>query len=56
MSDILEVHPWAEKFPLMPENEFEELKADILKNDLKEKIVIYEGQILDGRHRAKSPE
>jgi hypothetical protein len=34
MSDILEVHPWAGKLPLMPENEFEELKADILKNDL----------------------
>ena len=44
-------HPLARQFPLMPENELEELAEDIRENDLHEKIVIYAGKILDGRNR-----
>jgi ATPase subunit of ABC transporter with duplicated ATPase domains len=44
-------HPLAKQFPLMPENELEELAEDVRENDLHEKIVIYAGKILDGRNR-----
>lgn len=47
-------HPAAELFPPMSKAECEQLKADIAANGLREPIVIYEGQILDGRNRYRA--
>jgi ParB-like chromosome segregation protein Spo0J len=47
-------HPAANILPQMNRADFEALKADIVTNGLREKIVIYNGQILDGRHRYRA--
>lgn len=52
MDNVLTSHPLADIFPPMTAEEFEALKADIETYGLFEPIVLYEGQILDGRHRA----
>lgn len=51
-----EVHPLAKLFPLMPENEFKQLKSDIAKNGQVEPIIVdHSGKILlDGRNRLKA--
>lgn len=41
---------------MMPDNELAELAADILKHGLLMNVVIYQGQIIDGRNRAKACE
>ena len=48
---ILEPHPLADIFPPMGRYEYEELRADIVRNGLLTPIVLYEGRILDGRNR-----
>lgn len=50
----LAVHPYAELIPAMTDEEFEELRADIEANGQQEKIRLYEGKILDGRHRYRA--
>ena len=50
------VHPAAELFPMMPDNELAELAHDIKKHGLLMNVVIYQGQIIDGRNRAKACE
>lgn len=50
----LPVHPAAELFPLMPEAEFEALKEDIRVNGQNDDIVLWDGQLLDGRHRLRA--
>ena len=45
------IHPIAELFPRMPGEEFVALKKDIRANGLLEPIWLYEGKVLDGRHR-----
>jgi hypothetical protein len=47
----LPVHPYAELFPLMQHPDFDALCGHIATNGLQEEIVLYEGQILDGRNR-----
>lgn len=47
----LELHHLCNFFPRMIGAEFEALKADIKANGLRERIVIHEGQILDGSNR-----
>ena len=47
----LPVHPYAELFPLMQHPDFDALCGHIAANGLQEEIVLYEGQILDGRNR-----
>jgi len=44
-------HPYANLFPTMGDSEFEKLKQDILVNGVRQPIVMYQGLILDGRHR-----
>jgi len=50
----LTFHTVAKIFPQMDPASYEELKADIVRNGLREKIVIYEDQVLDGRHRYRA--
>lgn len=50
------VHPAAELFPMMPDAELQELVADIKKHGLLRPVEIYQGQIIDGRNRAKACE
>jgi len=47
-----EFHPLANLFPLMTEQELEELAADIRAKGLNEPIVLRDDKILDGRNRA----
>ena len=46
-----EYHELANLFPLMDENQYSDLVADIKENGLVESIVLHEGKILDGRNR-----
>jgi hypothetical protein len=57
MSDTaatLPVHPAADLLPPMTDEEYDGLKADIAKHGLREKIVKYQGAVLDGRHRYRA--
>src|SRR5262249_23758883 len=44
-------HPLAAMFPMIEGTAFEELKGDIAANGIHQPIVLYQGQILDGRNR-----
>jgi ParB-like chromosome segregation protein Spo0J len=56
MTEPLKFHPLADIFPLMEGTEFEQLVTDIKENGLCEKMVVYEGRILDGRNRYRALE
>jgi hypothetical protein len=46
------VHPFAAQFPMMPEDELEELALDIQQNGLRHPIVLdLNGDLIDGRNR-----
>jgi ParB-like chromosome segregation protein Spo0J len=45
------VHPYADLFPMMTDEELEALVADIQENGLQQPILRYQGLILDGRNR-----
>jgi hypothetical protein len=47
----LQIHELASIFPRMPGEEFAALKLDIKANGLLEPIWLYDGKVLDGRHR-----
>jgi hypothetical protein len=47
----LQAHPFADMFPMYKIKELEELAMDIQMNGLLQKIILLEGQILDGRNR-----
>ena len=49
-----EFHEVANQFPLMTENEFQELVKDIKENGQSEPIKIYQNKIIDGRNRYKA--
>ncbi|MDU6694292.1 MAG: ParB N-terminal domain-containing protein [Enterococcus faecalis] len=52
MSEINGVHPYADKFPMLPQAELEELAQSIRDNGLRQPIVVtVDGLILDGRNR-----
>jgi ParB family chromosome partitioning protein len=48
---MYEIHPIANIFPRMPESELAALAEDIGNNGLLEPIWLFDGKILDGRHR-----
>ena len=50
----LPVHPLAELIPPMSGEEFSELCEDIHKNGQREAVTLYEGKVLDGRHRDRA--
>ena len=45
------MHELALAFPLMGDAEYAELKADIAANGLRQPVVMFDGKVLDGRHR-----
>jgi hypothetical protein len=47
-------HPAAELFPMMPPDQYEAFKEDVQKNGFQQDVVVYQGQILDGRNRYKA--
>lgn len=52
MSEINGVHPYADKFPMLPQAELEELAQSIRESGLRQPIVVtVDGLILDGRNR-----
>lgn len=50
----IQFHPLADIFPLIQGKEFVDLKQDIRENGLREPIVLFDGQILDGRNRFRA--
>jgi len=47
-------HPIANIFPLLKDDEFEELVKDVRANGLVQPIILYEEKILDGRNRYRA--
>lgn len=47
-------HAYANLFPMMMQSEFDALVDDIRMNGLKQPIILYENQVLDGRNRYKA--
>ena len=50
------LHPAAELFPVMDEVAFAALVADIAAHGQREPILIFDGQVIDGRHRLRACE
>ncbi len=48
------IHPFADVLPMMPDEEFEELKNSISEKGIKVPVVVFGKQILDGRNRLKA--
>lgn len=51
---MLEVHPVANIFPMMASDEIDRLAADIEKNGQQEPVVLWNGQLIDGRNRVEA--
>lgn len=50
----MQIHPAAEVFPAMSDDQYAELKDDIQRHGLRDSVEVYQGKILDGRHRFKA--
>jgi len=51
---VLNIHPFAELFPPMSDDELSGLIEDIKTNGLREPIILLDGAILDGRNRYRA--
>lgn len=47
----MKVHPVADLFPMLPEDELDDLAKDIKANGLQHSIVVKDGELIDGRNR-----
>lgn len=56
IASAIEIHPLALRVPAMTDDEFAALKQDIAENGLLRAITMYDGQVLDGRHRLRACE
>ena len=50
----MKIHKFALALPEMTSEEYEGLKKDLKENGQTVPIILYEGQVLDGRHRWKA--
>jgi hypothetical protein len=50
----LEFHPLADLFPLLEGAEFDEFVKDVRVHDVRERIWLYEGKVLEGRNRYRA--
>ena len=50
----LQIDACAEAFPSMQVDEFEALKASIARNGVLEPVLVWQGRVMDGRHRLKA--
>jgi ParB-like chromosome segregation protein Spo0J len=50
----LKFHPLAEIFPLIAGDDFDALVEDVRQYGVREPVVLYQGQILDGRNRYRA--
>lgn len=52
---ITGIHPYADKFPMLPPSEHEELRESVRSNGLRNPIVLdRDGRVIDGRNRYKA--
>jgi len=51
---MLEAHPFADLFPMLGADDSADLRADIAAYGLRDRVVIFEGRILDGRNRYRA--
>ena len=51
---MIEIHPVAEKFPLLVGSDYEELVRDIRDRGQLHPVVIHGNQLLDGRNRVRA--
>ena len=54
--DLIPVHPAADLFPMMSDDELDDLAADIRKHDLCSPVVLLDRAVLDGRNRLEAAE
>lgn len=56
MSHPTTTHPFAGVFPLLDDARLRELADDVRKHGLREPVILYQGQVLDGRNRLRACE
>jgi site-specific DNA-methyltransferase (adenine-specific) len=54
VAELLKNHPAADAWPMMDDQRYEELRADIEMNGQREPITLCDGMILDGRNRYRA--
>ena len=52
---IIEIHPLVDLFPVMAQDEYERLRADIAAHGLREPVWLHpDGRLIDGRQRVRA--
>ncbi len=51
---MLEPHPYADIFPMLERLAADELRGDIAAHGLRDRVVLFQGRILDGRNRYRA--
>ena len=50
----MDVHEYCDLFPEMAPEEFEDFCKSVAKHGVRTPVVVYQGKIVDGKHRAKA--